>query len=634
MPKVSSPKASPPTVSSPPASPARHLDRRNLRLDWLLFFGIVLLAVVEFNSFLTSWSFGPEYTQFYGFVHDRSFGQIMHSYLTLNSHWYRPTQFAIPFWIGQHFISWRDPQGWRAYELFTMLVVCGLIYWLVLTLLPGRRIAAFTAALYFTCVPVIYVPLFELFGFDFLHVLFSLLSVIGFTIGYRLRTWRGVGWTALALVSYTIALTSKEIAIVIPIYLTVVSAVLYFYEPGPENNKARLLREVKRLAPFFLMTVVYWWLHIRQIPEEVFKGNIDYRIGANWPLILQNAIKYPLWFARIYGYTPDTMNQAAGYQNWRNDLTGGIALLVVCYACIRLWRADRVYRKYILLAVAWIAVFLMVPVYSGGYFWHGNLALCGYCMLFGVALDWGVTHIKAQAVRFAVLALVIGALVQFTRMDAAACLTSGMHSESFRINSTVLQQPPIPFERMQDKSLVKILAYVEDRKDLGWFNFGAGTLFNVVYLKPKLLQVMVPAMDKVTRAQCLQWLNGPNPVFFRYDDNYRWYDATDEFRAFAKKKLSEPVILPTITSVTPSETRAGVGFNVQSNGFSAIGVTGSHFEPGAEILINGQKQPTVMGANFMSTIIPKEAYARPGNISVQVRNPGDVDSEPFLIRVR
>ena len=200
-----------------------------------------------------------------------------------------------------------------------------LIYSLVLILLPGRRIAAFAAALYFLCVPVIYVPLFELFAFDFLHIIFSLLSVIAFTIGYRLRTGRGMGWTALGLVSYAIALTCKEISLVVPIYLTVVSTVLYVYEPGPEESKARILREVKRLLPFFLTTLAYWRLHIKQMPVEVFAGNPVYRLGADWQLILKNAIKYPVWFARIYSYTPDTMNQALGYQNWRNDVTGGIA---------------------------------------------------------------------------------------------------------------------------------------------------------------------------------------------------------------------------------------------------------------------------------------------------------------------
>ncbi len=463
---------------------------------------------------------------------------------------------------------------------------------------------------------MIYVPLYELAAFDFLHIVFSLLSVIAFTIGYRLRRWRGVGWTALTLVSYVAALTSKEISVVAPVYLAVISAVLYFYEPGPGEKKARLLREVKRLTPFFLMTLIYWWVHVKHIPVEAFRHTTDYRMGVNWPLILRNVIKYPLWLARIYNYTPDTTNHA---------------LLVVCYASIRLWRAGQVYRKYILLAVAWIAIFMMVPVYSGGYFWHGNLALCGYCMLFGVALDWGVTQIKVRTVRFAILALVIAGMVALTRMDAA-CLISGIHSESYRINSTVLKRPPVPFERMQEKPLVRPLVYVEDGKGVGGWYFGE--IFKVVYLRPELVQEIMPAMNKVSRAKCEEWIKDPNAFFFRYDDNYRWHDATEEFRAFAAKKLSEQVIPPKITSVAPSETRAGVDFNVQPDGSSAIGVEGSHFEADAEILINGQKRPTVIGQTFISATVPRAAYARPGNISVQVRNPGDADSEPFLIRVR
>ncbi len=67
------------------------IQGRNLRLDWLLLLGIVILTVVEFSSFLTSASFGSEFTQFYGYVHDRPFWQIMHGYISFKGQWYRPT---------------------------------------------------------------------------------------------------------------------------------------------------------------------------------------------------------------------------------------------------------------------------------------------------------------------------------------------------------------------------------------------------------------------------------------------------------------------------------------------------------------------------------------------------------------
>ncbi len=614
----------------PKSSPPPPVKKRNLLLDGVLLLSIAILSVIEFRPFLTSGSFSSEFTQFFMFTHGASLTHLLGVYLSFVGFWYRPTQFLIPYWLGEKFISWHNPDAWRAYELFTMLIVCALIYWLVLVLLPGRRIAAFSAAFYFTCVPVVFIPLYELFAFDFLHVIFCLLSAIAFIIGYRLRTWRGVGWTVLAWLAYVGALTSKEVTVVAPLYLTIVSAIFYFYEPGPGEKKQRILREVYRVVPFWMMTAAYWWLHVRNIPPAAFSGSTDYRLGADWILIVRNLNKYPLWFARIYSYTLDLTRQADAYQNLRNDVIGIVLLLLVCYACFRLWRTGPEYQKYVLLAVAWVAVFLMVPVYSGGYLWHGNAALCGYCLLFGVMIDWLIHRVDARWARVAFGAVLIAGAVGVTRADAAECLISGIHSETYRINSTVLTQPPVPLNRVPAAALV----YVEDRRGIGTWYFGAGSLFNVVYLDRKLRQVTVPVMSKVSRRDCLEWLKNPNAFFFQYDDNYRWHDATDQFRAYAMAKSSEQVFPPEITSLYPAETRAGVDFNQQKSGLSAMGVTGLHFEQGAEVLINGQKQPTAFAGTWVSTTVPREAYARPGKVVVQVRNPDGLDSEPFLFPVK
>jgi hypothetical protein len=174
---------------------------------------------------------------------------------------------------------------------------------------------------------------------------------------------------------------------------------------------------------------------------------------------------------------------------------------------------------------------------------------------------------------------------------------------------------------------------VEDWNNQGTWSFGAGTLFNVVYVNRDVRQVVVPVMNKIPRDDRAKWLKHPNAFFFRHDKNYHWSDATAEFRAFATAKASEQVILPKITSVSPAETRAGVDFNVQGSGLSALGVAGVNFELGAEVLINGQKQPTASGPDWVSIIVPREIYARPGNVAIQVRNPNGVDSEPVFFRV-
>jgi len=617
-------------VYMPQSSSPKHLNKRNPRLDLFLLLSIAVLSVIEFQSFLSSNSFGSEFTQFFMFVRDRSFGEMMQGYVRFNVGWYRPTQFFLPYWIGEQFISWRNPGGWRAFNLFTIWMVCGLIYWFVLTLLPGCRIAAFAAAFYFTCVPVLYAALYELGSFDFPHIVFGLLSSIAFIRGYRSRGWRGIAWTLFAWVSYVIALTSKEIAIVIPAYLTVLSVILYFYEPRVGETKEWILREMKRLVPFWAMIGVYWAVHVRKIPADPFGGSSDYRFSPNWELIIRNANKFPLWLARIYGHTLDSQNQAAGYTNWRNDLVGAVALALVCYACFRLWRTGPEYRKYILLSVTWIAVFLMVPIYSGGYFWHGNLALCGYSMLFGVAVDWLITRIPSSTMRYATGAFLIAGVVALARADVAECLTSGIHSETYRINSTILNHPPVPFDRMSGAPLV----YVEDRDNQSTWSFGAGSLFNLVYLNRNLTQVVVPVMNKVSFEDRVRWLKHKNAFFFRYDNQYRWIDATEQFRTLALAKTGDQPVPPKITTLGPSETHAGVGFNVQPDGSSALGVTGWAFESGAKIILNGQVQPTMFGSEQgLTTTVPRELYSRPGTITIQVRNPNGMESNTSTLRV-
>jgi len=86
-----------------------------------------------------------------------------------------------------------------------------------------------------------------------------------------------------------------------------------------------------------------------------------------------NSIRYGL--ARIYDHTLDLTNQAAGYIIFERA-GGGIALALVCYAASACGDRPRIPEVHF-AGMAWIAVFLIVPVYSGDIL-HGNLALCGY----------------------------------------------------------------------------------------------------------------------------------------------------------------------------------------------------------------------------------------------------------------
>ena len=58
-------------------------------------------------------------------------------------------------------------------------------------------------------------------------------------------------------------------------------------------------------------------------------------------------------------------------------------------------------RLALLLMLAWTGVYLVLPVYSGGFVWHINLVVVGYSVLFGMAiaglLDAGRLGLRAGA---------------------------------------------------------------------------------------------------------------------------------------------------------------------------------------------------------------------------------------------
>jgi hypothetical protein len=531
--------------------------------------------------------------------------------------------------MGDRFLNWHDLIAWRYFELATLLAVCFLIYALVLQLLPGRRIAAFFAALYFTCVPTIFAPLHELFAFDFLHIVFTLACVIAFIAGYRATGIRRWGWTAASWIAFLIALTCKEITVVIPVFLVFASVILLIYEPLIMARRRALVHETIRLAPFWGLLPIYWFLHVRWISPPDATGQ-TYRLGANWPVILENAAKYPLWLARIYGITPDRLQQAVGYINARNLAIGAALLLLLVVGWIRVWRKDVKYRELGWFACAWIGAFLIVPVYSGGLFWHGNLALCGYCMLFGAATEWGLQLLTWRVARGVVAIVLVAGAIALTRVDAAKGLTSDQFAMVHRINATVLTKPPVPLGRVSGDALV----YVENRFDVAAWGFGATRLFNLVYQDAELQQVLVPRMDHIERDALKRWLEQSNAFFFRYDDEFHWHDATDEFRRFAKAN-ELAVAAPLIICTNPAEVHAGVGFNVQPGAISAVGVDGESFRRGSVILVNGIKTPAGFASSeSIAGAVPDAAFSHPGTITIQVQNPDGQVSNAVQLRVR
>jgi hypothetical protein len=82
-----------------------------------------------------------------------------------------------------------------------------------------------------------------------------------------------------------------------------------------------------------------------------------------------------------------------------------------------------------------------------------------------------------------------------------------------------------------------------------------------------------------------------------------------------------PAAVRAIHGLSPSETQTGVGFQVQQDGSSALGVTGEGFLRSDTLLWNGQPLPTVYGdSTFISASVPAVLLARPGSVTVTIQD--------------
>ena len=90
-----------------------------------------------------------------------------------------------------------------------------------------------------------------------------------------------------------------------------------------------------------------------------------------------------------------------------------------------------------------------------------------------------------------------------------------------------------------------------------------------------------------------------------------------------------------VTAVVPSGTRAGVGFQIQPNGSSAVSVLGKGFRRGAVVLLGGRRLETTFGnAAWITATVPRDLYAAPGVLELRVVNAdgGASNTASFEIR--
>jgi len=93
--------------------------------------------------------------------------------------------------------------------------------------------------------------------------------------------------------------------------------------------------------------------------------------------------------------------------------------------------------------------------------------------------------------------------------------------------------------------------------------------------------------------------------------------------AIAPGRVTSPrtATAPRIDRLYPAEARAGVPFNVQPGGGSAIAVLGSGFRRSDVIFWNGRPLATTFGTpGLLTAVVPSPLIAAPADVTVEVRS--------------
>lgn len=518
------------TLSSPALDqPTEPVSRTSVFLDCAL---LLVLIFFVYSRLLVSHLLWPEDAIAWYVNAVIDFRGVLHRYIDFNPNaWYRPTTFHAVLWPALKLIDPHRLVCLRVYSLSFLVLTAWAVYGLTLQWLPRQRMAGIVAALYFALHPSLYYLIFHWGAQDNVHILLTIGCIACYGTGLRTPGRRGWVWAALSAGLYALALTAKEATLTLPLYVLALHATwILFHEGVPAKPLGRWLRRIGapaagaawRLLPFFLLMLAYYLLRVRHLPHQASAG---YRTELQWDAFVDNMNNFVFWIARIF--SQGTWFEA--HNNlWNNGL--GLALLAVTIGRgVILWRKHEQYRHLAVLAVAWIFIFLLIPMYCGGHGHHINLPLVGYAILVGAAVAGYGSPLGSGGLRQAALAVLVTGMVVLAVNNVREQET-GYHVAEKKMNGSALFAPPVPRAAITPTACV----FVEDRYGSGTWPYGAGHLFAYVYGLKDIEERVVPPMHQVPEDLLVDWANRPQAFFFSYGDDGLWHDNSKAFGELAR----------------------------------------------------------------------------------------------------
>lgn len=510
-------------MSIPPVAPsvAPAQGETSRRAVLVAVAGILLLEVALF-----SWSFGQFFcgdSLYYLWNRVETPAQVMQVLTRPDDlHTYRPLPFIIfsyllfpPFGLnplGYHFVS-------LGVHLLVSLLVFRLLRELVSTpaaALAGTLFFGIHAVNFYITYDVSFLP-------DFSHGLFCVAALLAYAL-YR-RSGQ-LAWLSAGLVSFVLALLSKESSVVLPLGVAVIDLLMrtsgcHPDEPGPERPWWRLRPAV---IAFVAVAVLYlgWTWYVKGGVYPGGSGKEPYALTLD-PARLVLKLRYFAWFANL----PTQLER----QGW-----AGYAAIVAMLPALGwiLWvgarAAARVWRQLVCCALWALAGLLPVLFISQVPMKH-NLYLPVLACAIGLALLVDATEAEAARLLPRGWVWLAAGMVATTAFQVRADLKTSWVGEASHIAQASLEAMKAEHPALPRGALLYVLP-TASKGNPSWY-FQNGALFNLFYddgsLRMRFAEqgAGLPA-DFVSR---------PDVFIFHFHD-FRLWDVTRQYKRDAQDRQS------------------------------------------------------------------------------------------------
>lgn len=527
--------------------------------------------------------------------------------------YFRPSGHFLIYQMIAPIFGWHNLTVLFLINLFFLSLTGFVMIKLYALLFPRFISGGYIAFSLFMMHPALTLSRFMVMQFEYAYTFFSLLSMYYFILfcqrnflTYQLRIQGNLGinvplfelthfsLVALSMLFYIIAITFKESAImlgpVMAMYFLIIfyngNSIFHFANYLWRSSQSRQI--VSLLLVLFVSLSLYislQWVTVQRPFNADIQNNIIYYLQV----IVGVWDKYDF---SIFDNPNSLLFTFLMRFIW---CMAGLALIISLYS----YSIQLLYKKSLIFLCLAALLFLILPLFFGGFPWHLSLTL----LMLSLSLGFGIEFLFSK--KLGQEAATIIATLLCIVLSVNVLLINKQHvlinhqSYNFLLNRNALLEPPIPANTLTEDSILivedsdrardivsnsgfqirltkpkyfKDNAYAigdsyypfENEKTLsehqkGYFlktqYFYNGTLFRWVYLMPNLKEMVYPfqinKMESVPDDVIYSWLQDSKNIFaVGYDENAKWHDMTLLFKTnLVKEKTRRHMTLSQFNSL-------------------------------------------------------------------------------------